>query len=356
MMGVKKFSTYLTIILLVALSGCRTVDPNILEPRLSSEEVLLKDLCQKYDIELEWDNVTQIILLRGENLEARTMVGSNIVIIGERQEQLSGPIRIENSSILVPIDFQKLLVGTKKTPQTKVSYHASFSKKIPSLRTVRTVVVDAGHGGKDPGAISRSGLQEKEVVLDIAKRVATLLKQKGFRVILTRDNDTFIPLDQRTEMASTAEADVFVSIHANANPSRSVNGMEIYMLNKLGFSEKNEDQRKMNYQKYYRSLQMKRGDEAIEEIISDLLDANKQPDSMQLAERISYQLHKEIKTKDLGLKKARFFVLRNTLIPAVLVEVGFLSNPKEEDLLKTKKFRQKAAEGIAQGIIDYARM
>jgi len=107
---------------------------------------------------------------------------------------------------------------------------ATLVKAAPPPRTVRTIVIDPGHGGKDPGAIGRNGLKEKDVVLDIGRRLKKLLEQQGHRVIMTRNDDTFIPLSDRTQLANSREADLFVSIHANANPKRSTKGMQIYLL------------------------------------------------------------------------------------------------------------------------------
>jgi len=217
-------------------------------------------------------------------------------------------------------------------------------------------LIDAGHGGKDPGAIGKTGLYEKKVVLDISKRLKKILEGKGIKVIMSRGADKFISLGKRTEIASSSHADVFISIHANAHPQRSIHGVEVYSLKKLGYLEKNEDQRKLNYKKMYGSLKMKQDDRDLQDIIVDIYDMNKQTESEKLGRILSLRLASILKTKNLGLKKSRFYVLRNTLIPAVLVEVGFLSNPREERFLKTKAYRQKVAVGIANGILEYERM
>ena len=108
------------------------------------------------------------------------------------------------------------------------------------------VVIDPGHGGKDPGAIGRSGVQEKKIVLDISKRLKKILLNRGYKVKMTREKDEFISLQGRTEIASKSMADLFVSVHANSSPVRSVHGLEVYAAEYLDFKSRNEEQRKKN--------------------------------------------------------------------------------------------------------------
>jgi len=252
------------------------------------------------------------------------------------------------------LDFKKILerkaVPTKRIGRVPVK----IDRRSYKYKKISKVVIDAGHGGKDPGATGRTGLKEKIVVLDIARRLKKILENQGIEVVMTRSKDKFITLQQRTEIASSSKSDLFVSVHANSSPARSVYGIEIYTLKQLGFLEKNEEQRKENYRKMYGSLSMNKKDKELQSIVTDMMDTNKQAESLELASRVANKMVRILKTKNRGLKKSRFFVLRNTIVPAVLVEVGFLSNPKEEKLLKTKAYRQKVANGLARGILEYA--
>jgi len=341
------------ILFLGILAGCTSIQ-TVPRKKVSYQGVYLKDLSKKYDLTLEWDSVSQVILLKGSDIDIRAMVGSDIVIMGDKSVKLTEPIRTVNSAIIVPGDFRELIIGKKikasrpkKSIKRKLQYY-DYSK-------INTVIIDAGHGGKDPGAIGRTGLYEKIVVLDISKRLEKILKNKGIKVVMTRKRDNFIPLSKRTVIASKAKADIFVSIHANSNPQRSINGLEVYVLKNLGFFEKNEDQRKQNYMSMYSKLNMNSKNKDLQKIVADMYDSRKQNESYKLAESVAISMKGVMRAKNRGLKKSRFFVLRNTLIPAILVEVGYLSNPKEEKLFKTKAYRQKVANGIARGILEYAK-
>ena len=337
------------------LGGCATINDPL--QVVTYEGVYLKDLCDKYNASLTFDSISQVVLINGRGIDIRGMVGSDIVFVGSRKVQLSEPIRTVNSAIIAPEGLRDLMSSTEPVGKTTVAL-APVSKKYHSydVRSIRSVVIDAGHGGKDPGATGRTGLREKKVVLDIARRLKRILERKGIKVVMSRSKDQFISLGKRTEIASSSRSDIFVSIHANSHPQRSVHGVEVYSLKKLGYLEKSEDQRKANYKKMFRSLKMKRDDRDLQDIVADLYDSNKQAESEKLGRIISSKAAGLLRTKNLGLKKSRFYVLRNTLIPAVLVEVGFLSNPKEEKLLKTKGYRQKVAVGIAAGILEYENM
>lgn len=310
------------------------------------KRIYLKDFCDRYGVAWQWDHISQVVELKLEGTQARLLVGSNMMLLGKEQVKLGAPVALDQSSVMVPPDFQAKITGKlKKQPVARVSR---------ALRKIREAVIDAGHGGKDPGAIGVTGVKEKTVVLDIARRLHKLLEKEGIRVVMTRADDTFISLEKRTEIASRAKADVFISIHANASPARSVHGMEAYSLRELGTLEKNEAQREINHRLMFKNLAMKRNSPSVEDIVSDMLYTYKQSVSSQLAADLVCRACQSAKTRDRGDKRARFFVLRNTLIPAVLVEVGFLTNPKEERLLKSGDYRQKIAEGLARSLLGYA--
>jgi N-acetylmuramoyl-L-alanine amidase len=171
------------------------------------------------------------------------------------------------------------------------------------------VVIDAGHGGKDPGAIGRNDLQEKEIVLDISQQINKILEKKGVGVLMTRTNDTFISLEGRTNMANKANADLFVSIHANSiSLSRpDVNGVQNY---------------------YYKN-------------------------GKELAETVHRNILRNVNIPDRGVHKARFYVLRHSDMPSILVELGYVTGADDAIKLKDPSFRRKMAEAIANGIIEY---
>ena len=223
-------------------------------------------------------------------------------------------------------------------------------------RPVRRIVVDAGHGGHDPGAIGRRGLQEKAVTLDIARRVAAELRKQGFDAILTRSTDRFLQLEERTALANTARADLFVSIHANANPRRNRTGIETYFLNvtddryaaRLAARENGAD------------LDGGGTDDVLKRIRTDLDAVASAGSSKQLAELVQRELCSAVRARfgdvrDLGVKNALFYVLLGARMPAVLVETGFISNAAEERRLAAPEYRAEVARAVAGAVRTYAK-
>lgn len=308
----------------------------------------LKDLCDRYQVDWQFDRISQVVTLSKYNNRARVLIGSQVVIFDKnRKVVLNKPLTMEkNGSIVAPADFRKKVFDYFK-PEEK--QRANYT-----VKKVRKVVIDAGHGGKDSGALSKNGIEEKDVVLDIVERIGRLLRKEGLDVIYTRSSDKFISLQERTEIASKEAADLFISIHANSAKTRSAAGVEVFHLKPLSSAERREKQRLDNQKYLHRKL--KTSDNGhVHSIIEDLLYTHKQADSYHLAQTMSHKLSKDIKARNRGQKNSRFFVLRNTLIPAVLVEVGFLSNPREEKKLKANGYRQRIARSISESIIDYAK-
>lgn len=337
-MGKHKITIYRILpLLLFLVAGCATV------PKTRVTRVYLKDLCDRHNVQWLWDSVSLVITLNHGRFEAKALTGSDIVIMGTERISLSGPVVREKRSIVVPPDFER-----------KIIYRLIQEKAIPFPR-VRpyTIVIDAGHGGKDPGSIGKTGLREKKVVLDISRRLEKNLKQEGFNVAMTRREDKFISLAKRTEFTSRSRADLFISVHANSSPVRSVNGVEVFSHRALGKKEKQEDQRRKNHNLLFSRLAMKRNYPVLEETLSDMLYRYKQSRSWIAASYVVKGVSREVRARDRGTKKSSFFVLRNTLIPAVLVEVGFLSNRREEKLLKASSYRQKIADALTRSIVKY---
>jgi N-acetylmuramoyl-L-alanine amidase len=305
----------------------------------------LKELSEKHHLSLEWDRVSQAVTLRGAELEAKGLIGSEVVMLGNERVYLSSPMERRRGDILVPVDFQHKIIDRM----------FKGAEPLVSIRRFSRIVVDAGHGGKDPGTIGRSsGVHEKDIVLDISRRLKKALEGRGYAVVMTRERDEFISLARRTEIASKAKAELFVSIHANSNPQSSIQGMEIYTHRLLGQKERLEDQRQINHQFLFKGLAMKQGDPALERTVSDMLYRFKQSETEPLASYVARSMAYSIKMKNRGVRPSGFFVLRNTLIPAMLIEVGYLSNIKEERLLRNDDYRQSLADSLAQSIAQYS--
>ena len=230
-------------------------------------------------------------------------------------------------------------------------------KATSDLSAKRTVVIDAGHGGHDPGAVGPSGLYEKNVVLDIAMRVREIMKKDYpfYNVILTRDSDVFIPLPERAEIANRNSADLFVSVHANSSTNRKARGIETYLLNWSNDAEALKVAARENAISLKKMKQMK-GELGV--ILASLERESKRDESVKVAGSIQNSLASSVGQKypdvnDLGVKQALFYVLVGAKMPSTLVEVSFISNPKEEKLLAGESYRQFLARSIADGIHKY---
>lgn len=241
-----------------------------------------------------------------------------------------------------------------------IDVHGMGKVKRPEATvTKRRIVIDPGHGGHDPGAMGPSGLYEKDVVLDIAMKLKETLSADPLNeVFLTRETDRFIPLEERTAIANNKDADLFVSIHANANPVRRVKGIETYLLNWTSDEEAMRVAARENKISLKKMKEMHRQMDIVGMIKNDLLRQNKRDESIKLAHFIQRSmistLNNDYKTRlDLGVKQALFYVLFGAKMPSVLVEVSFISNPQEEKLLAKESYRMQIAKAIAQGLNTY---
>jgi N-acetylmuramoyl-L-alanine amidase len=223
----------------------------------------------------------------------------------------------------------------------------------------RRIILDPGHGGHDPGAVGPRKLYEKNVVLDIALRLKKILSDDPLNeVLLTRDRDIFIPLEERTAFANRNNADLFVSIHANASPRREAKGIETYLLNWTDDEEAIRVAARENAISLKKMRAMNRQMDIVDVIKSDLIRENKRDESIKLANYIQRSLISNLDGNsrqiiNLGVKQALFYVLFGAKMPSVLVEVSFISNPDEERLLSSDAYRNEIARGIAKGLHSY---
>jgi N-acetylmuramoyl-L-alanine amidase len=213
---------------------------------------------------------------------------------------------------------------------------------------VRRVVVDAGHGGHDTGAIGPGGTREKDAALAIAKKLAAKLEAAGLEVVLTRDDDTFVKLEDRTRIANRQKGDLFISIHCNAAQSNALRGIETYTLN----TSSNRYSIRLAARE---NATTERGVGDLQYILADLATKANTGESSHLAERVQRSLVRDLGqtykgVKDLGTKEALFFVLLGAKMPSILVETSFISNPEEEQRLADDGYQQKVADSIAEAV------
>jgi N-acetylmuramoyl-L-alanine amidase len=212
------------------------------------------------------------------------------------------------------------------------------------------VVLDAGHGGHDEGATGPSGLHEKDLVLDIARRLATRLRAEGFRVILTRDDDRFLPLEKRTAVANDARADLFLSIHANASRSRKPKGIETYF---ASLDATDEDARAVAERENTAlgaTAPLSSKNDPLAAILGDLIETQHLQESSEFAKLAQTELAAVGRARSRGVKQAPFVVLMGVQMPASLVEIGFLTNPSEEKGLRQTRQRDAIANALARAV------
>lgn len=219
------------------------------------------------------------------------------------------------------------------------------------------IAIDAGHGGKDPGAIGWNGTQEKKVVLAIAKELARLIaKEDGMRPIMIRNGDYFVKLHKRLELARQSQADLFVSIHADAYPDdHEVQGSSVFMLSQKGASSEAARwlAEKENAADLIGGINLNNKDHLLAEVLLDLSQAGTLKNSANLGETVLKHLSKVGKVHSHSLHRANFVVLRSPDIPSILVETAFLSNPLEEQKINNPSYRRRIATAIMLGIREY---
>ncbi len=293
--------------LLFAFGGCQA-------PRTASTSpspaymVSVEQAAARLGLQVSFTNGRYIELTnRANRVVLFTHPGGSIYVNGENIGQTGTVITQGNTVYVAQLVIPRIRAALKSSapPKPAPQYNPSFSRPLGS----RTVVIDPGHGGKDPGATSYLGYYEKEVNLKVAQKIAQLLKKNGLKVILTRNSDLFIELNDRAEIANRAGADLFVSIHHNSNRSRAHHGYTVYIA----------------------------------------------PNASEASRRAGRLIERALGNTGLssnGLRTNDYRVLMRTKGPAVLVECGYLSNPSEAALLYDGSFQNRIADAVAQAILE----
>jgi len=242
-------------------------------------------------------------------------------------------------------------------PRLVVEINAGLVRREPVVPRSRVVVIDPGHGGRDPGAIGRRGLQEKDVALDVALKLKRILETKyAVKVYLTREDDRFLELKERTTFANGRGADLFISLHVNASPSRKTRGIETWFLN----NPSNEyDQRVAARENAISEEKLRQSQTELGFILTSLERELKRDESIRLANYLQNSLVRNMRSRysrridDHGVKFSLFYVLVGAEMPAALVEVGFITNSGEELMLRKTSYRKDLANSIAKAINSY---
>ena len=346
---------YLLLITCYYLSGCATVPKiDIGMPTVNlrgAEYISVIDITNKFNFAWDYDTVMRKVTLTRGNNEIRLMPDSKIVLVNGESVNLGRQVEMYKGQVFVPVKFKQDVIDVLYP----TSIPCRISTSSTQIKDFKLVVLDAGHGGNDPGAVGRHGLREKDVSLDIVQRIKRILQANGLNIIMTRNSDKFIQLPTRAEIANNKKADLFISVHINANPSRKLSGFEVYYL-----SDRVDDRSRAllaaeNASFNTDSSSFADNNLSLKATLWDMIYSQNRAESIDLANNICRTASDQMGLRILGVKGAPFYVLKWTQMPAVLVEAGFVSNSEEEKYMRNSSYRQQLAEAIAQGVINYCR-
>jgi len=318
----------------------------------------LSSVVNEYGLKRKWDSIAKKLTIYQGKKEAVLAIGSNVALIEGVPKKLGAPVRMHRSIIVLPEDFSSSELAKIFTKKDKIVIRKPESTLPPTCDyIIAKIVVDPGHGGKDPGAMGKLGVREKYITLDIAKRLKHHLENACIEVKLTRTDDRFISLWKRADIANKEEVDFFISVHANAARSRYAKGFEVYYLSEAVDDDARAVAAAENASLKYEtsSFGNKRPSTDLEATLWDIEHSENRKESIELAESIASLAYTRLGVKNRGTKAARFYVLKGARMPSVLVEVGFISNTAEAKRLKDSSYREQLAKAIAEGIISYKK-
>lgn len=309
----------------------------------SGRGLSLSQVSERWSLHMRQRTLSDRIELIGKDIHIALVPGLSFARMGNQNISLQEPVYYRNGELVIPDEIVRALplLAQRKAPAPRVVVHKG-----------KTVILDPGHGGRDPGAIGYGGIREKDVNLQIAYRIYQVLRARGVHVIFTRTRDTFPSLQQRADLANRTPNSIFVSIHANAVGNSQANGIETFVLsNRISDADR---ARKASSQYQLKSGNgdwlSDSGQTARMERISQV--ARDQSDD--LAQFVHGQLVYASGQSNRGIQRKNLHVLReNFFSPAILVEVGFLTHPATARILRSTPHRNRMADGIAQGILQY---
>lgn len=318
------------------------------------------------------NNKTQKAVFYVDNKKIKISNQITFIEIEDNLFQLSSEVVNENGVYYLPTEsFFGIIQNLSDSPSIKytnneIRFTSIFAdKKIVKenvdLRSERekwefkTIVIDAGHGGKDPGAVGYRGTKEKDIALDVAKRLEKKLsKNMNVKIIMTRDEDVFLRLSERTKIANESNGNLFISIHTNAAEDRRASGFETFL---IGPNKNEAAVRVAARENAVLELEGTTGkkltnEDLIQATIAQSAFASK---SEQFASMVQKEIKKRVQSRDRGVKQAGFYVLMGASMPNVLVELGFISNPSEEKKLRSPQYRDQLATAIYRAVEQYQK-
>lgn len=353
-----------TAFLVALVSGCATRSSYLrLDQSLQSDVRNIKGyqylpltrLCDAYGLNCKWDTIARTATVTGRSNTIVLRSDSDRVLINGVVSRIDRPAVFCDGALFVPVSFARY--GTtpvygRAAPEAPVA--TAPEAAAPKRFSIRTIVLDTGHGGKDAGAVGKKyGSMEKDIALILSKKVKEELESRGIRVIMTRSGDNYVSLEKRTDVANKSSADIFVSIHVNASRSRSLRGFECYYLS----NATDDNARALEA---FEDSSLKLDSEAsaehssrLDKTLWDMALTENRAESGELAGYICRSVEESSLINNRGVRTARFYVLKHTHIPSVLVEAGYISHGIEEQKLKQPQFLDSLADAIARGILRY---
>ncbi|MCF7858295.1 MAG: N-acetylmuramoyl-L-alanine amidase [Candidatus Cloacimonetes bacterium] len=262
----------------------------------------------------------------------------------------------QEEKYFLPVSFLQSILPIIFPDQVSYENNKLFASA-PIDNSIRRIVLDPGHGGKDPGAVGYSKKYfEKDITLELALKLKKKLEQKlDVLVLLSRDKDEFVSLQQRTKLANEKAADLFISLHCNAHRNSQIDGVEVYYLS----TAKTDEARAVEAMENQVVFEYEGGEEAVKKyddlafILADMAQSEHLEESYNLGVNLQSSLITDTEAYDRGVKQANFYVLRGAFMPAVLIEFGFLSNEDEEKKLLNKNYQNKLIDSVFKGIHDF---
>lgn len=346
----------------LSLSGCAAGGPYLKMDSSLQKDIRTFDgiqyiplvkLCERYKLRCDWDTFTRVARLEKNGKYITLRAGSNKILANGNDRALERPVLARDNAVFVPVSFVKYnlrdLVG-------EMALERVHEKEVSKRFSIKTIVIDAGHGGKDPGAIGRRFKKEKHLTLAISKKLKDILEGRGLKVIMTRDSDTFVSLPRRVEIANKSAADLFVSIHINASRTRSLKGFECYYLSNTADDNARALQAAENATLKLEEAHSAPADSSgLKATLWDMVLSETRAESADLASHICRNVEGSDTVENRGVRSARFYVLKGARMPAVLVEVAYISNRAEEMKLRDGAFLDKVTDAVAKGIMAYKR-
>ena len=348
--------------MIVVLAGCATTSPRYaLAPALEkdittmrgSQYISLIRLCDEYRIKYAWDEIARTVTLEGKGTKIVMRPSSDRILVDGRERRMDRPAAMHNGAVFVPLSFVRTNLNSlteSRQEEPVLAVRTASNGKF----AIRKIVLDAGHGGKDGGAVGkRHGLIEKEYALKAAHKIRSILENKGIGVVMTRSDDRFVTLRDRADMANRANADLFVSVHINASRSRMMHGFECYYLSDAMDDNSRATEALENSSLNVDEKTIYDNSKRLLTTLWDMTLTENRAESAELARYICSAVGDARLVRNNGVKSARFYVLKHSNAPAVLVELCYISHGVDETKLKDPVFLDKMTEAVARGILRY---